>query len=238
MKVLPKRGFVVLWLSLFPFVGEANTREPSLGEQAMQHFERYCFDCHDDELKKGNLDLMALIEEKGADYTLPFEHLITAKMPPKNKKQPALKEKQLMLDWLAQRQVEVAPKDYRRISRHEFIHSVNDLLGGKLDLTGEIPEDRGTHDFDSDRRVQLTKQMLTSYFVAADEILEFALPQKGFAQEREWVTNKLKDSHKSYNIYTRKYKEGILFSWTRANNGNSYSLFYDNCKCVPSFQKF
>jgi hypothetical protein len=64
--------------------------------------------------------------------------------------------------------------------------------------------------------------------VAADEMLEFALPAKGFAQERIWVTNKIKDSHNSYNIYTREYKEGILFSWTRANNGNSYSFFYDN----------
>ena len=43
-----------------------------------------------------------------------------------------------------------------------------------------------------------------------------------------WVTSKLKDSHQSYNIYTRPYEEGILFSRTRANNGNSYSFFYDN----------
>ncbi len=199
-----------------------------LKEAALEQFENHCFDCHDDETRKGGLDLVGQLGKGDTDGSLVFEHLITAKMPPKNKKQPTLKEKQLMLDWLAQRQVEVAPKAYRRISRHEFVHSVNDLLGVKLDLTGEIPEDRGTYDFDSDRRVQLTKQMLTSYFEAADEMLEFALPEKGFAQEREWVTNKLKDSHKSYNIYTRKYKEGILFSWTRANNGNSYSFFYDN----------
>ena len=227
MKVLPKRGFVVLWLSLFPFVGEANTREPSLGEQAMQHFERYCFDCHDDELKKGNLDLMALIEEKGADYTLPFEHLITAKMPPEDKKQPSAEEKQVMLDWLAKRQAENNPDPYRRISRHEFVHSANDLLGVQLDLTGEIPEDRGTNDFDSDRRIKLTKEMLASYFQVADEMLEFALPRNGFVQERIWVTNKIKvgiDSHR----YTRKYKEGLLFSWSRANNGHSQSFFYDN----------
>jgi hypothetical protein len=211
------------------FFIEANPATPlGLKEAALGQFENYCFDCHDGEAKKGDLDLVSLLGKGDFDGSLIFEHLITAKMPPKNKKQPALKEKQLMLDWLAQRQTENAPKPYRRISRHEFVHSVNDLLGVKLDLTGEIPEDRGTHDFDSDRRVLLTRQMLTSYFSVADEMLEFALPAKGFAQERIWVTNKIKDSHKSYNIYTREYKEGILFSWTRANNGNSYSFFYDN----------
>ena len=221
----------VAWVCFFGilFFAEANpTSSPKLKEAALEQFENHCFDCHDGEAKKGDLDLVSLLGKGDFDGSLMFEHLITAKMPPKNKKQPALKEKQLMLDWLAQRQAENAPKPYRRISRHEFVHSVNDLLGIKLDLTVEIPEDRGTHDFDSDRRVLLTRQMLTSYFSVADEMLEFALPAKGFVQERIWVTNKIKDSHNSYNIYTREYKEGILFSWTRANNGNSYSFFYDN----------
>ena len=221
----------VLFLCFFSavFFIEANPAiSPKLKEAALEQFENHCFDCHDGDAKKGGLDLVSLLEKGDFDGSLMFEHLITAKMPPKNKQQPSAKEKRLMLDWLAQRQTENAPKPYRRISRHEFVHSVNDLLGIKLDLTGEIPEDRGTHDFDSDRRVQLTRQMLTSYFSVADEMLEFALPAKGFAQEQIRVTNKIKDSNKSYSIYTRKYKEGILFSWTRANNGNSYSFFYDN----------
>ena len=70
--------------------------------------------------------------------------------------------------------------------------------------------------------------MLGSYFAVADEMLEHALPADGFAREQTWVTNKLIDSHKTYNIYVRDYEDGVLFSWTRANNGNSYSFFYDN----------
>ena len=210
------------------FICEASLLGQGLGKQTMLYFEKYCFDCHDDELKKGDLDLPALMEKEGANYTWAFENLITGKMPPKNKKQPSAEEKRAMLDWLAKRQLENKPDPYRRMSRHEFVHSLNDLLGVKLDLTGEIPDDRGTFDFDSDRRIKLTKEMLGSYFQVADEMLEFAMPAKGFAPERIWVTNKIKDSHKTYNVYTRPYKEGILFSWTRANNGNSYSFFYDN----------
>ena len=70
--------------------------------------------------------------------------------------------------------------------------------------------------------------MLTSYFSAADQLLENALPSEGVPTKGIWVTNKLKDSHKTYNIYHRLYEDGVLFSWTRVNNGNSYSFFYDN----------
>ena len=70
--------------------------------------------------------------------------------------------------------------------------------------------------------------MLGAYFTVADEMLEFAFPAEGFPHERIWVTNKIKDSHETYNIYSAPYEEGLLFSWTRANNGNSYSFFYDN----------
>ncbi len=211
-----------------PRLAESNRARSKLKEQAIGKFENYCFDCHDEAAKEGGLDLSNLLSKNDFDGSLIFEHLITAKMPPKQQQQPTPDEKRLMLGWLAQHQAEIAPNAYRRISRHEFVHSANDLLGVKLDLTGMIPEDRGTHDFDSDRRVLLTRQMLNSYFTVADEMLEFALPTKGFSQERMWVTNKIKDSHKTYNIYTRDYKDGILFSWTRANNGNSYSFFYDN----------
>ena len=208
---------------------EASPQSPrEFEEMAQEHFEQYCFDCHDGETKKGEVDLTQLLGQAGTDGALVFENIITAKMPPANKKQPKAEERQLMLQWLAQRQKATTPQSFRRISRHELVHAVNDLLGVKLDLTGEIPEDRGTHDFDSDRRVQLTREMLTAYFTAVDDLLEFALPAEGFEPERVWVTSKLKDSHQSYNIYTRPYEEGILFSWTRANNGNSYSFFYDN----------
>ena len=224
---IPLCAWAMMW-SAEAFGIEAKRPPRGFAEVAQEYFEQYCFDCHDGETKKGGLDLTEVLEREGSDGSLVFENLITAKMPPANKKQPKTEERQLMLQWLTQRQKAIAPKSFRRISRHEFVHAANDLLGVKLDLTSEIPEDRGTHDFDSDRRVQLTREMLTAYFTAVDDLLEFALPAEGFEPERVWVTSKLKDSHQSYNIYTRPYEEGILFSWTRANNGNSYSFFYDN----------
>lgn len=195
---------------------------------APAHFERFCIDCHDDVTPKGNLDLTALLGKPGADRSVVFENLITGKMPPKKKKQPPPEVRDAMLRWLATNQQQKKPNDYRRISRHEFVHSVNDLLGIQLDVTGDIPEDRNTHDFDTHRNILLTRQQMSAYFTAADEMLDFALPDDGFRPEQTWVTHTLIDSLPDYKKYVRKYEEGILFSWTRANNGNSYSFFYDN----------
>ena len=194
---------------------------------ALEHFEHYCFDCHDRETKKGNLDLEAFLGKKPTDRSLVFEHLITGRMPPAKRKQPTFDERRRMLEWLASAQPPYTPAPFRRLSRHEFVQSANDLLEIDLNLSAEIPEDRGTYDFETDRRIQLTQQMLSSYFEVTDKMLEFALPARGFPPEHIWVTSKIRDSHKTYNIYTRPYREGVLFSWTRANNGNAYSFFYD-----------
>jgi len=209
------------------FLVSLSSAEP-LETKAVQLLEKYCFDCHDDISRKGNLDLIGLMNNEEFDGSSMFENLITGKMPPTSKRQPSLNEKRVLLNGLAHRKIENLPSSFRRISRHEFVYSVNDLLGTNLDLADTIPEDRGTNDFDSDRKIQLSREMLVAYFSVADEMLEFALPKEGFPGEQTWITNKVKDSHETYNIYLLPYLEGILFSWTRANNGNSYSFFYDH----------
>ena len=211
---------LVAFLSVSAF-GSDSTHE-ILATESYQLFEKYCFDCHDDLEKKGDLDLVAKLEGAEFDGALVFENLINGKMPPAEKRQPSMEERSTLLKWLVSQQNESTPPPFRRISRHEFVHSVNDLLGTSLDLVDEIPEDRGTNDFDTDRRISLSQEMLSAYFETADKMLDFAFPKKGFPQEKLWTTNKLKDSHETYNIYLRPYEEGMLFSWTRANNGNNY----------------
>jgi len=199
-----------------------------LDEQALGILKDHCFDCHEEGAEKGGLNLDELLGKENFDGSLMFENLITGKMPPAKKEQPSPEEKRVVLDWLAKRQKERVTESFRRMSRYEFVHSINDLLGMDLYPIGKIPEDRGTNDFDSDRRIKLSQEMLGAYFTVADEMLDFAFPEQGFPAERIWVTNKIKDSHDSYRIYLRPYEEGLLFSWTRANNGNNYSFFYDD----------
>lgn len=213
-----------LLLTLFALIitGPLSAEEP----QAL--FQRFCMDCHTGDSASANLDLTKYLHDGFRDGTLIFENLATSKMPPSDAVQPSEAARHEMLAWIANRQPETKPRAFRRVSRHEFVHSINDLLETELDLAAKLPEDRGASQFDSDRRIQLSPQMLRHYFSVAEEMLEHAMPTDGFVNERTWVTRKLKDSHPTYNIYVRDYREGVLLSWTRANNGNSYAFFYDN----------
>jgi len=138
-----------------------------------------------------------ILGKEDFDGSLIFENLVTGKMPPADKDQPDAKEKRELLEWLAGWQGKHVGKSFRRISRHEFVYSLNDLLGTDLDLAGWIPEDRGTNDFDSNRKIQLSREMLGSYFSVADEMLDHAFPDDGFPAERSWVTSKVRDSHET-----------------------------------------
>lgn len=191
-------------------------------------FENYCFGCHDSATKKGDFDLEKHLEKDAFNGSLMFENMLTGKMPPAQKDQPDAREKQVILDWLAQRKADHQLNSFRRISRHEFVHSINDLLGTDLDVSNEIPEDRGTNYFDTNRMIKLTQEMLGSYFSLTDEMLDYSLQKEGFPAEGTWVTNKLKVSIDEYDMFHRPYQEGILFSWTRTKNGTAYSFFYDN----------
>ena len=198
------------------------------GDAPHQLFERYCFACHADGAVEGNLDLKQQLQKPEWDATRIFEHLITEKMPPRDAEQPSHRERLQMAGLLAERQTPPLPTAVRRISRFEFNHRMNDLLGTDQQVTASVPDDRGTLRYDTDQRIRLTTQQLAAYFAAADQLLEAALPEQGFLPEYTWNTNRLRDSHHTYNIYTKPFKKGILFSWTRANNGNSYSFFYDD----------
>lgn len=211
----------------------AQLREPSPNrgpevENVPELLAKYCVDCHSESSKEGNLDLTQLLHRDSFDGTLVFENVITQRMPPSDAEQPTATERHTILNWLSTKSIHPNIKPYRRMSRFEFNHSANDLLGVQLDVASEIPEDRGTNAFDSDRRIMLSKEQMSAYFAAADDLLEFALPKNGYPVEQSWTTSTIQDSHESYNIYVRDYNDGLLFSWTRANNGNNYSYFYDH----------
>ena len=122
--------------------------------------KQFCFDCHDRNTKEAGLDLETLVQKPHFDAALIFENLATSKMPPADAEQPADSERRLLLQWLAESQTASPPQSFRRLNRYEFVHSLNDLLGTRLNLAEMIPDDRGTRDFDSDRRIQLSKEIL------------------------------------------------------------------------------
>lgn len=145
-------------------------------EQPELLFDKYCIDCHEGANAAGSFDLSQKLNDSSVYLETIFENVATEKMPPADVDPPSAKERQEILRWLAARSPSPEPAPFRRLSRHEFVHSVNDLLGTNLNLADQISEDRGTYNFDSDRRIQLSKEILGSYFAVADTMLDAALP--------------------------------------------------------------
>lgn len=226
-------AFIILYVcaSIFIFRGYAEKQAAKIPEHppSIELFGKYCIDCHDADNSKGDLDLDKVLEDKGYDKDLIFENLITSKMPPKDKKQPSKHEKQVMLNWLTEQQNKLKVPSKQRLGRHEFIQTSNDLLGTNLDYSKKIKNDQGTYRFDSNRKILLTRDLMSSYFSVTDEMLDMAYPKKK-SKVATWSSNTLMPTVKEYSQYTKKYKEGILFSWTRAKNGTPYAFFYKGFK--------
>ena len=105
--------------------------------------QQRCFDCHDDDTKKGDVSLQAFTDPKNPGrYDVRLwdkirEQVRSGTMPPKNK--PPLEEpaKQAMLGWVGQNEKAIlatTPADpglrkTRRLTREEYSNSLRDLLG-------------------------------------------------------------------------------------------------------------
>ena len=188
------------------------------------HFAKFCMDCHDEDSQKGGLDLYASLSKPETDWTLPFENLITGRMPPAKKTQPSATERDAMLNYLASRQPKRESKRYRRLSRHEFMNSVNDLVGVELDLREKLPEDRDTHVYDSSSEILLTKDLLAANFDVADEVLDYAFPVKGFGEQQTWTCNVIQRTN--LQRFSRRHLDGTLFSCFRQKNSAFFPYFY------------
>ena len=80
------------------------------GLSAVEHpgsalIENYCFDCHDSDAQKGEVDLEAALGAKPLVKNIDLWRTVIARiensdMPPKKKPQPKPEEKERLLNWL------------------------------------------------------------------------------------------------------------------------------------------
>ena len=150
--------------------------------------EEHCFDCHDDELSEGDLNLYDLDFEpdKPGNFRLwerVFDRVESGEMPPKKKKRPAQGELANFLKTIGGPLLEADQKDraargrvnVRRLTRREYEHSMHDLLGIDIPLQELLPEDPATHGFETVASgQQLSHFNLANYLEAADLALEEA----------------------------------------------------------------
>lgn len=189
-----------LVISLFLIKPENSTATESLKEAEVsidrpKHIKsfinKYCSDCHDEDLQKGGVDLTAL----EADFTSVNEEVLWTKvidqvssgsMPPKKKKKQPVQEERaqfsgILADHLNEkittRQDAIGRTVIRRLTREEYENTLRDLFDlPDLEIKEFLPADPKSHGFDNVAHSQsLSHVQIARYLEAADFALDNAI---------------------------------------------------------------
>lgn len=105
---------------------------------ALPFLEQHCFDCHDNDTQKGDLnlsELTAVDETNAATWKSVWAQIALEEMPPKKKTQPPVIDRLRFSDWIIG-ELQVAMKDKGGFQAHKDPKKANfvdhDLLFGKL----------------------------------------------------------------------------------------------------------
>ncbi len=159
---------------------------PDFATQLQPLVEKYCLDCHGADLAEADLSLEAYgsIQQmrQGRQVWLKvLAQLQAESMPPEDADQPTGKEREQLIRWIDSVVNEVdcsQPQSpghvtLRRLNRHEYRHTIRDLLGVDYEPAKDFPADDVGYGFDNIGDVMsLPPLLMEKYLTAAEEISE------------------------------------------------------------------
>ena len=163
---------------------------PTGNAEPVAFFEAHCYDCHDADTHKGNLDLTALKRdfadpEAFARWAKVYDRTESGEMPPKKKPRPPAEELKAAIAWLNETLVNAdrarldaeSRTGIRRLTRAEYENTVRDLfdLPG-IALQAGLPADGSAHGFDKNSdALDISHVNVAKYVEAADNTLDMAI---------------------------------------------------------------
>jgi hypothetical protein len=153
--------------------------------------ETYCFDCHGDGARKGNVAFdefksgRAILDDRELWWKA-LKNLRTGMMPPAKKPRPSPEEQRAITQWIKSAVFRADPRNpdpgrvtLRRLNRVEYRNTIRDLMGVEYDTQGEFPPDDTGYGFDTIADVlTLSPMLLEKYLSAAQIIVAKAVPEK------------------------------------------------------------
>lgn len=153
--------------------------------------EEYCADCHDAETTKGELDLIAFIEDDPARHPDVWEkvlkRMVARQMPPAEKKSRPTEEEYVAaigsLTAILDAHAAAHPKPgrvetFRRMNRTEYQNAIRDLLALEIDASDLLPKDEESHGFDNVTVGTLSPSLVDRYISAAQKISRLAVGRR------------------------------------------------------------
>lgn len=129
-------------------------------DEVLPVVERYCYDCHGEGIREGELDLedypdIASMQADRERWKRIRGHLDQKLMPPVDEDQPSADQRALLLEWIDAAVFPVDPENpdpgrvtIRRLNRTEYENTVHDLLGIRTPLKDRLPPDDSGYGFD------------------------------------------------------------------------------------------
>ena len=176
----------LLPLALF---AETNPGAAEFRKEVRPLLEKYCFDCHGDGEKKGEVAFDEFNPDRPPAESRPLwwralKNVRAGLMPPAKKAQPTPEERARLAQWIKHAVFEIDPQQpdpgrvtLRRLNRVEYHHTIRDLLGVDYDTAAEFPADDTGYGFDNIGDVlTLPPMLLEKYMLAANAIITEAVP--------------------------------------------------------------
>ena len=220
----------------------------SIPDSIEPFFETYCFDCHDSDTAKADLDLEGLTRSivdvaDAQNWQDILDQLNSGEMPPKKKAQPGKEELAKVVGDLTEslQSAQAMLKDsggqiaLRRINRREYQSTIKELLGIRI-LAERLPDDASGR-FDTIGQNQtLSSVDLENYFEQGQEVVRTAMHwalkprakskvvRKDFANSGNMERNIYKILEKVQEVHDtdKSYKDVGLteYEWNRYNRGS------------------
>ena len=149
--------------------------------------ERYCLECHDRDVQKGDLNLEAILSDDPAAHPEIWERAVrrlrTRQMPPAGEERPAESDYTRVLtplersldQWAATNPDPGRTPTLRRLNRTEYQNAIRDLLGIQIDAATLLPKEDAGHGFDNVTVGTLSPTLLDRYLSAAQKISRLAV---------------------------------------------------------------
>lgn len=183
-----------------PAAGDPAALQARFDQEIRPLLNRFCLDCHDTEVQKGDVDLSAFtsLQAVQADHRLwqiVLQQVEVAEMPPK-KPLPSTAERAALAGWVRaaldsidrSKQTGVARLTLPRLNKQEYNHSLRDLLGVDFRPGDLLLDDGpGLSGFTNDRdALFLSPAHAEQFFDAAEYALGAVLGIRGEKLDRTY----------------------------------------------------
>ncbi|MCS7046189.1 MAG: DUF1592 domain-containing protein [Gemmataceae bacterium] len=189
----------------------------------------YCSNCHTKGRSGADLDAnqsLAALRRERATWRKAVERLRSGEMPPAGFPDPGTAERAFLISWLEENVVQPSLTDadlgefmVRRLTRSEFLHSIEDMLGVTFPETPDLPrDDRGW-----DRVVTipaLEEDHEHLYLTAVRDLVEQVSVRKWLSESAENASQKTWErlAQIGYLALQRPVRNEELYSWANQNH--------------------